>query len=140
MFSMQKKKVVPLKKILPEKKKEKKISLRKVFTLSFLFFLVIVILWIQYTLAPANEHFIDYSWGCFLRSYQEWTGRNASQIYELVPSELRTSSLPTIQITSFQYEALWWDTWPLSTSHICSKNITLSYSVERHKLEKFEIQ
>lgn len=139
MFSMQKKKSPPPKSGISNRK-EKKISLRKVFTLSFLFFLVIVILWIQYTLAPANEHFIDYSWGCFLRSYQEWTGRNASQIYEIVPSELRTSSLPTIQITSSQYEALWWDTWPLSTSHICSKNITLSYSVERHKLEKFEIQ
>lgn len=136
---MQKKKSPPPKSSISNRK-EKKISLRKVFTLSSLFFLVIVILWIQYTLAPANEHFIDYSWGCFLRSYQEWTGRNASQIYELIPSELKTSSLPTIQITSSEYEALWWDIWLLSTSHICSKNIALSYSIERHRLEKFEIQ
>jgi len=130
------------KKEIKIEKKIKKLSRKNALVLTALFFVFLIVFCVHIYLnfLYKNSWLTEYKGSCFIRTYQNWTGRNTVPVYQIIPSDTKTQLLPALPITINQFEELGWKVSNQDINQICNANVTLYYSLWNLKVEGLVIQ
>jgi hypothetical protein len=124
-----------------EKKKEKRWETKH--TLWFLLFIFIFCIPLSIKIfefmQEKDSGVVEYTWGCFLRSIEDWTGRNQIERFEIIPSNSPHWDLPVFEINQDTYEKLGWIISEIPQKNICNSDIHIKYSPGSHSLNLLEI-